>query len=486
MSNFYGGRDGKAFIISASYESIVDMVNDFRTPQRTSQGVNFNDYVLIQTKNKNNPENGRIYRRGLDYDNKTNKIINYYNPSNTSISYKLNDTMAAHGAEYVGHIVGPAGKPPALRITKYTDAELYQSVLELSIDTQGKKFEDYLNTTSSTKNGIVEVDGVKSSVVKLMGQNYFCYYDKYDTQAWRRFTVAPTVSGGSNDMTEMIPAATISVNAAGQASVSNQHNSIEWSYFSYRDMNEEETLALLGFRFVTPINYFTSESVSPYYKDSIVTTDPNEHKDNPFLDHWHLRIPKGIKGNALMNFRIEEVSAGQTGIEEFLNNKLQPKSFAVKEKAFLCDYYSYDENIAGTNYTSLEQGTKHIIYLGEYEQIAEITLEADGNLTFIGTSNYTFSKVLTWVNKCQYNDATGVFTFGLNNADNGVTHKDFSVNLKTVNDLEVRDQQLYAIFNTTENNEKSLGTFLISGPENDPRATENLMNGGIWLVTEEV
>jgi hypothetical protein len=188
----------------------------------------------------------------------------------------------------------------------------------------------------------------------------------------------------------------------------------------------------------------------------------------------------------MTNFRIESITAQQTGIEEFVNGVLQPKNFEVNETAFLCDYYRYDEKVTGKNYATLEKGTKHTIYLGEYEQIAEIAMDAEGNLSFTGTSNYTFNTVLTWVNKCQYNEATGLFTFGLNNSANGVETNDFSVNLRTVNQLEMRDQQLYAIYNTTENTEESLGTFLISGPEGDPRAVNNLMTGGVWLVTEEV
>lgn len=502
MSNFYGGRDGKAFVITAFYESIKEMTKDFfGSSARTKKGVGFNDYVLIQTQNRNNPENGRIYKRGLDYNGVSNNKIDYYNPNNLSTGYKLNDTTEAYGAEYIGQIVGPAGRPPALRITSYTEALDYQNIVSLEITLEKDQLlEDYLNehAPSGLVKGKVYIGGeeveMESAIAKIANSEYYCQwnpYAEYDAEtnqpigSWERFTVAPTISGGKNDSAQMIPAAVINVDDTGTVSVSNEYNSIDWAYFSYRNINEEDTLALLGFRFVTPINYFTSESVSAYYKDAIVT-HVQDHEDNPFLDHWQLRIPKGIKGDAMTNFRVESIAAQQTGIEEFVNGVLQPKNFEVNETAFLCDYYSYDENVEGKNYVALEQGTKHIIYLGEYEQIAEIAMDADGNLSFTGTSNYTFNTVLTWVNKCQYNEATGFFTFGLNNSANGVETNDFSVNLRTVNQLEMRDQQLYAIYNTTENTEESLGTFLISGPEEDPRAVNNLMTGGIWLVTEEV
>ena len=86
-NSFYGGRRGASFVIAKRYSTIAEMVAAF------SQGgdyktVNYDEYVLIDTENKNNPDNGKIYRRGYEYNN------------------------SVGGAIYEGQIVGPAGLAP--------------------------------------------------------------------------------------------------------------------------------------------------------------------------------------------------------------------------------------------------------------------------------------------------------------------------------------------------------------------------------------
>ena len=86
-NSFYGGRRGASFVIAKRYSTIAEMVaafsrgGDYKT-------VNYDEYVLIDTENKNNPDNGKIYRRGYEYNN------------------------SMGGAIYEGQIVGPAGLAP--------------------------------------------------------------------------------------------------------------------------------------------------------------------------------------------------------------------------------------------------------------------------------------------------------------------------------------------------------------------------------------
>lgn len=86
-NSFYGGRRGASFVIAKRYSTIAEMVAAF------SQGgayktVNYDEYVLIDTENKNDKDNGKIYRRGYEYNN------------------------SMGGAVYEGQIVGPAGMAP--------------------------------------------------------------------------------------------------------------------------------------------------------------------------------------------------------------------------------------------------------------------------------------------------------------------------------------------------------------------------------------
>ena len=100
-NSFYGGRRGASFVIAKRYLTIAEMVAAF------SQGgdyktVNYDEYVLIDTENKNNPDNGKIYRRGYEYNN------------------------SMGGAIYEGQIVGPAGLAPHTEMHTIDEVEQIQ------------------------------------------------------------------------------------------------------------------------------------------------------------------------------------------------------------------------------------------------------------------------------------------------------------------------------------------------------------------------
>lgn len=102
MYSFYGGRQGASFIIVRTYSTVAEMVNYFKQgPNYTT--VHYDEHVLINTENKNNPENGRIYRRGYDFTNELG------------------------GAVYVGTIVGPAGRAPMLELTTMAEVDRKQA-----------------------------------------------------------------------------------------------------------------------------------------------------------------------------------------------------------------------------------------------------------------------------------------------------------------------------------------------------------------------
>jgi len=89
MYSFYGGRPGNSFIIITTFRSVDDMITQFKKgPGYTA--VHYDEYVMINTVNKNDKTNGSIYKRG----------------------YNFNNNMG--GAEYIGTIVGPAGLAPML------------------------------------------------------------------------------------------------------------------------------------------------------------------------------------------------------------------------------------------------------------------------------------------------------------------------------------------------------------------------------------
>lgn len=103
MNSFYGGRPGNPFVIIATFNSKQQMIENFKLGAAYT-AVHYDEHVLINTINKNDPDNGKIYRRGYDLNN------------------------GLGGAEYIGTIVGPAGKAPHLEMTTQSAVDdMYES-----------------------------------------------------------------------------------------------------------------------------------------------------------------------------------------------------------------------------------------------------------------------------------------------------------------------------------------------------------------------
>ena len=121
MYSFYGGRPGNSFVIVTTYKSVDDMVDKFKQgPAYTA--VHYDEHVMINTANKNDEENGRLYRRGYDFTNEMG------------------------GAEYIGTIVGPSGPAPILVSANVSEIEqmeipeceeVRRDTVSLSIDNDG-------------------------------------------------------------------------------------------------------------------------------------------------------------------------------------------------------------------------------------------------------------------------------------------------------------------------------------------------------------
>ena len=97
-NSFYGGRRGASFVIVKKYATIAEMVQEFQKGG-DYKTVNYDEYVLIDTINKNDKNNGKIYRRGYDYNNDMG------------------------GAIFVGQIVGPSGPAPHTLMTTIAEVD---------------------------------------------------------------------------------------------------------------------------------------------------------------------------------------------------------------------------------------------------------------------------------------------------------------------------------------------------------------------------
>ena len=73
MDSLYGGHAGISFVLRGRYDSVNAMVTAFKGGSNYNT-IAYGEYVIIDTKNKNHIDNGKVYRRGYDYQNKLDKL----------------------------------------------------------------------------------------------------------------------------------------------------------------------------------------------------------------------------------------------------------------------------------------------------------------------------------------------------------------------------------------------------------------------------
>ena len=153
-NSFYGGRRGASFVIVKSYKTILEMVNCFKKGG-AYKTVNYDEYVLIDTENKNDKDNGKIYRRGYDYTNEVG------------------------GAVFIGQIVGPSGPAPHTLMTTIDEVDKITKQDGL-VDDDGNT---YRRTEGKYKPTVNLVPGAKGTVTNRT------FDDSTDSIQWAAVSV---------------------------------------------------------------------------------------------------------------------------------------------------------------------------------------------------------------------------------------------------------------------------------------------------------
>lgn len=349
--SFYGGKAGTPFIIAKSYNSVNAMIADFaKGPALTA--VQYGEHVIINTEDKNNSNNGALYRRGYDYNN------------------------SMGGAIYVGTIVGPSGKAPMFELTT--------------------------------------IENIKDITFK-------------DSDEIRQGEGTWNISNKS-----LVP-----------GKIDSEFNDdIAWSYITIRDQQGIDTTAWVGIKIPYHVIEMDAQSVSAYYNRDKETADfknvnlveRDDDQAHPFYSHWFVRIPKGIKGDALKNFRVVEASDAiqdYEGKTDDINNH---------RKVLVYDYYCYDAK---------ENGEPKTLYLGDFNMIDTIDLADDGTFTINYThdNTITYTKKIKWITSTTLNNTTGVFHINYNDGSN------YETTLKWINGISLANNGTVTFTYTTGDSE---------------------------------
>lgn len=321
MYSFYGGRPGNSFIIVKTFSSYNEMVSKFKLGPDYPD-VHYDEHVLINTKNKLDEYNGRIYRRGYNY-----------NEEETG------------GAEYIGTIVGPQGNAPYLHLV---DPDDYKSLLTTFKTKQDHFIKDY---TSSITSPPSENDESEEKI-----------QDPFKNSVSRK---------------NLVPGKTV------KNGVDQFNDDIQWYYFSARTPDNDITDVYLGFTIPYPVFDFVAERTSAYSSDQDIKPQEIENQ-HPFFHQWKLKIPKGIKGDSIQNIRIIAYS-GQNNIVGIPANFIKAgetkyifvgdiKNYNTSLEGNITQYYLGEYDVL-KDINIAEDGTITKTYTNSKDQNIETTLQ---------------------------------------------------------------------------------------------------------------
>lgn len=384
--------------------------------QRFSQGGNFtevwyHEYCLISTKNKNHPDNGKVFRRGLDYQN-----------------------PQTAGSIFVGQIVGPSSGTPFFQVDTIDNVE--------KISTKTLEENTYRRYPISQN-----VDG---TVVTNWKQD--ANGDWHD-------------AGGTlkKDFKFNIQNRTLVPGKDGESF----NDDIEYTWVNIRKDDEDmDSWFYVGMKFPYTVIDYKAHAVSQYDETGNIKQDDNmapvERKDNgshPFWEYWDMGIPKGLKGDTLRNLKVIKMTdemrgkvystkniivdpitglatvKGPADYTDEANGINMEDDIHEKRQIVVYELYIYDKQI---------NPEPILIYLGDFNIIKGISIDEDGSLTVSYTHNddKKFDKVIKWVTGVSLSTGDGAnggrFEMTFNN-DSYNDSANYVANLTWVKGIEIQD-----------------------------------------------
>ena len=431
-SSFYGGRKGASFVIVKNFASIYEMATAFRDASYSI--VKFDQYVLIDTEDKNNPDNGKVFKRGYGYN--SGKTVQWNNPATGKI-----ETIDAGGAQYIGQIGGSSGTTPQLVLTTYTDADS---------KTGGGSYEERRNSGSYTlantnlvpgKSGTTyndSIDWISVSLRQVDGSDATAYIgfkvpylvnefitsqvspynsstgtyqdnssiNKIDDGShpfynrWR-INIPRGIKGNSlQNLRQMVPTASSAIYTPGTTTqypefaqdVANSRQILVYDAYNY-DNNQNPT----------PVTYYLGKvnTITGVTLDDYGTLTVTYNQSSPTVVRNAIKWINGITFN--------QNSSGQA----------DPGHMIV-------------------TYNTLDANNQPEKVEGSFDFVKDIAFANDGTVTVqkVASAGTTHNKLIKWidsiaVNDTLYNAEEGKLTIGYNTGDT------FTANLKWVHGLKV-------------------------------------------------
>lgn len=365
LESFYGGKQGVSPVIKAKFDSRENLANAFKNSGY--KDVWFSELAIIDSPNKLNPDNGKLYRRTL--------------ATTTAVD---SDNYAGPNAEYIGQIVGPAGGIPNVILTSLSD---------LNSKAHGEE-----NSNVDVNNGDQILYPTSSSTVS--------------SELLEESTDTIYISEG---ITQQVP---------GRDGSGNYNDNVRYSWFNLvkpatADSDDNQTAYVyLGFEIPYPTFEFSTEILN-YNKKPII--EENSQTKHPYHWNYKLSVPRGIRGIW------QEINLGK--IEDFYDietqNWLNPNTIIYHSiNDLIYDESSDSYNVPSNSETAaLEDFKNGTVFKDKSTQFWYLKVqcpelsENTNNYDVIIKTYYFYLedfKVLSTVN---LDDGTGVITLTYNNGD---------------------------------------------------------------------
>lgn len=245
-NSLYGGHDGRPFIITYTYSTVAEMLSDFAKGAECT-AVKYGEYVLINCENKNNPEHGQIYRRGINYWSEETNINTW---SQNSAGDYISTPAKNYGAVYIGTITGPKGGTTELCSSNYNGDGGVLNVADI---------EDTSDLIKLVSNVLKE---------NYTEENFYQTYPKssiYITTRQLSLENGDLVSGKENDK-------------------------ILYKTVSLEKADGSEAYTIIGFQVPYLVIDFEIEYIDG--ESDITITKLEDESHSPFYDKWKIGIPQ--------------------------------------------------------------------------------------------------------------------------------------------------------------------------------------------------
>ena len=493
MESFYGGKQGASFVIKAAFKYLtaeknennqyidsgyalaIDSINaaTYESDNDRQTAINnlnknvmlecfkdssykdvwYGEYCIIDSPNKNNEHNGKIYRRTLK-----------------KLSDTINDSDTGGYADYIGQVVGPAGA--ALQIGNIKNTSAIQEMLDnLSLGQ-----DDYLYFLRNNHGQPIEDHeknpGDEIYINEFKGENSIKFIPG-NTQNTEGSSLPGQYFQGEN----------------GDPDTYIHHGGYNWYYTTVQTENGEKSELFLGFDIPYHIIDISGARAIDFNQDPVV----NYTKMGAFYDSYDLELPRGVHGGYFGNFHLERYNNATSYYKPTdIVYRVNDEQISEEETLFGDTYYissdtdpipttsnDPDEITFTTNqlawvgsfYWYTQPGTLMEIpniFFGICKMVDSMELAADGYLTVTYSDAETVvinDDPITWINNVNLTN-TGVLTVSYNNTSSIVPNQTPVLGtIAWINDMDLSNDGVVTVtFNATPAGFEDVGLSPTFGP----------------------